>query len=201
MNVIVFASRKGGTGKSTLAAHLAAHVHKSTKPCLLIDADPQYAGKTADRTRAEHIQKNYQRAAAQPAWFYLKESGPPEFPKSVVSFLELHSIKMTDNNRDYLKQNRILRLTQEAVLDLQFRFSFYFGRFATTDNYMLTDQEIALIRRHAETMACIVVQRLSFGSDPRWHEGRAGARALGVSGTARPSECATGVGQEPDARS
>ncbi len=41
MNVIVFASRKGGTGKSTLAAHLAAHVHKSTKPCLLIDADPQ----------------------------------------------------------------------------------------------------------------------------------------------------------------
>ena len=41
MNVIVFASRKGGTGKSTLAAHLAAHVHKATRPCLLVDADPQ----------------------------------------------------------------------------------------------------------------------------------------------------------------
>jgi chromosome partitioning protein len=41
MNVIVFASRKGGSGKSTLAAHLAAHVHKITKPCLLVDADPQ----------------------------------------------------------------------------------------------------------------------------------------------------------------
>jgi chromosome partitioning protein len=41
MNVIVFASRKGGTGKSTLTAHLAAHVHKVTRPCLLIDADPQ----------------------------------------------------------------------------------------------------------------------------------------------------------------
>src|SRR6201991_466252 len=41
MNVIVFASRKGGAGKSTLAAHIAAHVHKSTKPCLMIDADPQ----------------------------------------------------------------------------------------------------------------------------------------------------------------
>src|SRR6201994_1575527 len=41
MNVIVFASRKGGSGKSTLAAHLSAHVHKSTKPCLMIDADPQ----------------------------------------------------------------------------------------------------------------------------------------------------------------
>lgn len=41
MNVIVFASRKGGSGKSTLAVHLAAQVHKATKPCLLIDADPQ----------------------------------------------------------------------------------------------------------------------------------------------------------------
>ena len=41
MNVIVFASRKGGSGKSTLTAHLAAQVHKASRPCLLIDADPQ----------------------------------------------------------------------------------------------------------------------------------------------------------------
>jgi chromosome partitioning protein len=41
MNVIVFASRKGGSGKSTLTAHIAAHAHKTSRPCLLIDADPQ----------------------------------------------------------------------------------------------------------------------------------------------------------------
>ncbi|MBI1202173.1 MAG: AAA family ATPase [Rhodopseudomonas sp.] len=46
MNVIVFASRKGGTGKSTLAAHLASCCVKSMRDsaprsCLLIDADPQ----------------------------------------------------------------------------------------------------------------------------------------------------------------
>jgi chromosome partitioning protein len=41
MNVIVVASRKGGSGKSTLTAHLAAHAHKPSRPCLLIDADPQ----------------------------------------------------------------------------------------------------------------------------------------------------------------
>lgn len=46
MNVIVFASRKGGTGKSTLAAHLASCCVKSVpgrapRSCLLIDADPQ----------------------------------------------------------------------------------------------------------------------------------------------------------------
>lgn len=41
MNVIVFASRKGGTGKSTLAAHLAAYNYKAGRSSLLIDADPQ----------------------------------------------------------------------------------------------------------------------------------------------------------------
>src|SRR5215475_8460289 len=41
MNVIVFASRKGGSGKSTLTAQIAAQAHKSSRPCLLIDADPQ----------------------------------------------------------------------------------------------------------------------------------------------------------------
>jgi chromosome partitioning protein len=41
MNVIVFASRKGGSGKSTLTAHLAAHAHRPSRPVLLIDADPQ----------------------------------------------------------------------------------------------------------------------------------------------------------------
>jgi chromosome partitioning protein len=41
MNVIVFASRKGGSGKSTLAAQIAAQAHRSSRPCLLVDGDPQ----------------------------------------------------------------------------------------------------------------------------------------------------------------
>jgi chromosome partitioning protein len=41
MNVIVFASRKGGSGKSTLTAHLAAHASRRSRGTLLIDADPQ----------------------------------------------------------------------------------------------------------------------------------------------------------------
>jgi chromosome partitioning protein len=32
MNVIVFASRKGGSGKSTLTAHLAAQAHRPSRP-------------------------------------------------------------------------------------------------------------------------------------------------------------------------
>jgi len=41
MNVITFASRKGGAGKSTLTAHLAAFAHRQGHRCLIIDADPQ----------------------------------------------------------------------------------------------------------------------------------------------------------------
>jgi chromosome partitioning protein len=41
MNVIVFASRKGGSGKSTLTAHLAAQAHRPDSPVLMVDCDPQ----------------------------------------------------------------------------------------------------------------------------------------------------------------
>jgi chromosome partitioning protein len=41
MNVITLASRKGGAGKSTLTAQLAAQCHLSGKRTLIIDADPQ----------------------------------------------------------------------------------------------------------------------------------------------------------------
>src|SRR4029079_5495693 len=41
MNVIVFASRQGGSGKSTLTTHLAAHANRPSRRCMLIDCDPQ----------------------------------------------------------------------------------------------------------------------------------------------------------------
>src|SRR5262249_20889308 len=41
MNVITVASRKGGAGKTTLTAHLAAYAAHLGRRCLVIDADPQ----------------------------------------------------------------------------------------------------------------------------------------------------------------
>jgi len=41
MNVITMASRKGGAGKSTLTAHLAAFAHQAGHRCIVLDADPQ----------------------------------------------------------------------------------------------------------------------------------------------------------------
>src|SRR5262245_18798796 len=41
MNVITVASRKGGAGKTTICAHLAAHAHALGHRTLVIDGDPQ----------------------------------------------------------------------------------------------------------------------------------------------------------------
>lgn len=67
MNVIVFASRKGGTGKSTLAAHLAANCSKASRSCLLIDADPQ---------------------GSLTLWHRLRQSGEPELRNGLRNFSE-----------------------------------------------------------------------------------------------------------------
>ena len=54
MNVLTFASRKGGAGKSTLAAHLAVHIHATTRSCLLVDDDPQGSLTLWNELRAEY---------------------------------------------------------------------------------------------------------------------------------------------------
>jgi len=99
------------------------------------------------------ILTNYQRIGPRPTMYYLQEAVNRGFPKSVVSFLELHTIRKTPENMEYLRRNRILRLMPEAVEDLQFRIAFFFGRFAAlTDDYMLTPEERAIARapRRAE---------------------------------------------------
>jgi chromosome partitioning protein len=82
MNVLTFASRKGGSGKSTLAAHLAAYVHRPSRPCLLIDDDPQGSLtfwnslrgdralpiKTIKRTLAHALKKAHQKGFA---WVFI----------------------------------------------------------------------------------------------------------------------------------
>jgi chromosome partitioning protein len=76
MNVIVFASRKGGTGKSTLAAHLASHVHKPNRPCLLVDADPQ---------------------GSLTLWHRLRESGEPPLKNGLRGITSILSAAERDN--------------------------------------------------------------------------------------------------------
>jgi chromosome partitioning protein len=53
MNVITVASRKGGAGKTTLCAHLAALAQAQGYRCQLIDGDPQGSLSLCNRLRAQ----------------------------------------------------------------------------------------------------------------------------------------------------
>ena len=53
MNVITVASRKGGAGKTTLCAHLAALAHSQGKRCQVIDGDPQGSLALCNKLRAQ----------------------------------------------------------------------------------------------------------------------------------------------------
>ena len=55
MDVITLASRKGGAGKSTLTAQLAAQAHTLGKRVLVIDADPQGSLKLWHSRRADGL--------------------------------------------------------------------------------------------------------------------------------------------------
>ena len=97
MSVLAFASRKGGAGKSTLAAHLAAHVHRPTRPCLLVDDDPQGSLTLWNELRAEsalplktvkrgiaHIVKKAKRNSIE--WIFIDT--PPNNSVSVIEAIE-----------------------------------------------------------------------------------------------------------------
>ena len=53
MNVITVASRKGGAGKTTLCAHLAALAQTQGHKCQVIDGDPQGSLALCNRLRAQ----------------------------------------------------------------------------------------------------------------------------------------------------
>jgi len=104
-------------------------------------SDNQYAQAGANR-KPKYILDHYQKIGVRPGLYYLQASPASQFPASVVSLLELHTINKNAENLAHLKRNRILRLMNEAVEDFQFRLAFFFGRFAAiTDRYMLTDEE------------------------------------------------------------
>ena len=112
----------------------------------LADFDASYANMagnpaTTVKSKAKHIGNMYQRAGAKPDAFYLQENADADLPKSVIAFSQIHSIETTADNLEYLRRNRIAHMNQQTVFDLQFRLALYFGRFATDENYMLTEAE------------------------------------------------------------
>lgn len=53
MKVITLAAQKGGTGKTTLAVHLAVQAHRAGERVVLVDTDPQGSATAWARARSE----------------------------------------------------------------------------------------------------------------------------------------------------
>jgi chromosome partitioning protein len=101
MNVIVVASRKGGSGKSTLTAHLAAHTAKPSRPTLLIDADPQGSltlwhklrgtGEPALRSGARGLAETIKSAQREGyAWAFIDT--PPNKSNAVIEAIRVATL-------------------------------------------------------------------------------------------------------------
>lgn len=97
MDVLAFASRKGGAGKSTLAAHLALHLERQMRPCLLVDDDPQGSLTLWNEQRAgsalplkivkrdiAHVVKKAKQADIE--WIFIDT--PPNNSVSVIQAIE-----------------------------------------------------------------------------------------------------------------
>lgn len=77
-----------------------------------------------------------------PNLFYLMENSVAGFPKSVAHLSMITSVSQED--RQHLLPRRVLRLNTEALKAFQLRLIYLFGRFASEDDFMLTDEEKAL---------------------------------------------------------
>lgn len=118
----------------------------------LEEQDAAFRGMTNAERRAKYLRRQYQDVGVQPNVYYLQESPNHGFPKSLAFLLELHTIRRSGRNMEFMVRNRILRLSAEAIGDLQYRIGFFFGRYTvTTDDYMLTEAERVLVRPPAET--------------------------------------------------
>jgi chromosome partitioning protein len=135
MNVIVFASRKGGAGKSTLAAHLAAQLHKPARPVLLVDGDPQGSLTLWHRLRetGEPPLKNGLRnlpgvikSAKQDGFEWVLIDTPPNMSQSVLDAIKLATLVIVparpgvfDLNaiRETIEASRSLRRAHAVVLN------------------------------------------------------------------------------------
>jgi cellulose biosynthesis protein BcsQ len=97
MDVLCFASRKGGSGKSTLVAHLSAHATRPNRRCLLIDADSQGSltlwhklrgtGEPALRNGARGVAEAVAAARAE-GYDYVFIDTPPDMSTAVTEAIQ-----------------------------------------------------------------------------------------------------------------
>ena len=172
MQVLIFASRKGGSGKTTLAGHLAVEAEqRGDGPVALIDLDPQ--GSLADWWNA--------RAAETPVFVQaplsqlgqnmdqLRRAGikllvidtPPSLSDSVRDVVK-HADLVVIPTRPSPHDLKSIGATVDLVEDLGKPLLFLIN--GATHNARITSESVTLLSQHGPLVPTIVHNRVDFAS-------------------------------------
>ena len=172
MKVIVLASAKGGTGKSTLSAHLGVAAEMAGQgPAVLLDLDPQgslsawWNSREADTpalapsTLAELPEKLAALGAAGYA-VALVDTPPSQTPaiKAVIALADLVLIPVKPSPHDL----RSVGATVELAVDAGRPFAFILSQ--AKSNALLTTQAATALSEHGRVASVVVGDRVEYAS-------------------------------------
>jgi chromosome partitioning protein len=172
MRIVVLASRKGGSGKTTLAGHLAVQAELSgAGPVALVDSDPQ--GSLADwwNLRAAPVPNFVQASLAElpDAIERLRAHGmallivdtPAALTTTVADLIALADLVVIPT-RPSPHDVRAIGTTMQLVVHLGKPLVFVMN--AAPPRARITAEAIALVSQHGPLAPAIVHQRVDFAS-------------------------------------
>lgn len=172
MHVLVLASRKGGSGKTTLAGHLAVEAERGgAGPVALIDVDPQ--GSLADWWNARRADTPLFVRTALPSFERdleaLRKSGvkllivdtPPSLDEAVhrvIKQADLVIIPTRPSPHDLRSVGATVELVERVGKPLVFVIN------SATRNARITTETVTLLSQHGTLAPAILHHRVDFAS-------------------------------------
>ena len=172
MKVVVIASRKGGSGKTTLSGHLAVQAERAGfGPVALVDADPQ--GSLADwwnkreaatpvfvQTALDNLAEDVERLRAMGIGLLVLDT-PPALDSNIAAFIGLSDLVVIPS-RPSPHDLRSIGATVELVEHLGKPLIFVLN--GAAPRAKITAEAIAVLSQHGMLAPVIVHQRVDFAA-------------------------------------
>lgn len=172
MHVIAFASQKGGSGKTTLAGHIAVEAeHQEAGPVALIDTDPQGSlsqwWNAREAERPFFVRPSHNGLKADLA--RLKDGGvelviidtPPAITKTiaeVIALSDLVVIPTRPSPHDLRAAGASVRLCEELGKPLVFAVN------GASPRARITTEAVIALSQHGPVAPSVIHQRIDFAS-------------------------------------
>lgn len=172
MKVVVIASRKGGSGKTTLSGHLAVQAERAGfGPVALVDADPQ--GSLADwwnkreaatpvfvHTALDNLAEDVERLRAMGIKLLVLDT-PPALDSNIAAFIRLSDLVVIPS-RPSPHDLRSIGATVDLVDHLGKPLIFVLN--GAAPRAKITSEAIAVLSQHGMLAPVIVHQRVDFAA-------------------------------------